>query len=193
MIYKILTVSKVHPLRSHWTCTWHTLATHRAAVFKSRCSSAVSKAGWKQLSTRSQSYVPFKKTPPITKHIFLVPPVFPLTCRPSPGGKNDSTPRHLPAVDSWWFSRRPRHPLEPIEDHSQDQSLVSFRFGWVAFVSPRWNIAGPPRRCTVDAGNPVNSPVEVGRKYPTIYRVLYIQGGAGFQPSTVWMKDVWWQ
>ena len=36
---------------------------------------------------------------------------------------------------------------------------------------------------TVDGGNPANQLRLVG--YPIIYRVLYIPGGAGFQPSTV--------
>ena len=34
----------------------------------------------------------------------------------------------------------------------------------------------------------VRSPVEVGSWNPTIYKVFYIPGGAGFLPSTVWIR-----
>ena len=36
---------------------------------------------------------------------------------------------------------------------------------------------------TVDGRNP--APVDMAGKYPIVYRVLYIPGGAGFLPSTV--------
>jgi len=38
---------------------------------------------------------------------------------------------------------------------------------------------------TVDGSEILRSPFEVTVVYPIIYRVLHIQGGAGFLPSTV--------
>ena len=73
--------------------------------------------------------------------------------------------------------------------------LVSERVTWVPkwwqqwFCrngEKKWKCSNMPINETVDGWNP--APVEVGSLYSvytTIYRVLYIQGGAGFQPSTV--------
>ena len=59
----------------------------------------------------------------------------------------------------------------------------------VAFVNKNPEVP----KTTVGGRNP--APVEVRLVfYPTIYRVLYTPGGAGFQPSTVWMAyhdDTW--
>ena len=42
----------------------------------------------------------------------------------------------------------------------------------------------------VDGSEILRSPVEVGSDSPIIYRVLYISGGAGFLPSTVYLPTI---